>query len=127
MDLEILNQYPDLCLITEGDPYKQGNKINWGKIASDLLEENKQSLNKIKNNKIKEDFYIVELDNADWGRLFLVKASSIKEAINKVWIQHVEPLNKEIDEYSEPYYKYELHAIKVSNYFDEETDVVCLE
>lgn len=127
MDLEILNQYPDLGLITEGDPYKEGNKINWGKIALDLLEENKQTLNRIKNNKIKKDFYIVELNNADSGRLFLVKATSISDAIEKVWIQFVEPTNKEIEEYSTPYYKYELHAIKVSNYFDEETDVVCLE
>lgn len=127
MDLEILNQYPELGLITEGDPYKEGNKINWGQIALDLIEGNKKTLNKINNNKLKNDFYVVELDNADWNRLFLVKAFSIKEAIEKVWIQYVQPMNIEIDEYSEPYYKSELHAIKVSNYFDETTDVVCLE
>ena len=57
----------------------------------------------------------------------MVKATSISDAIEKVWIQFVEPTNKEIEEYSTPYYKHELHAIKVSNYFDEETDVVCLE
>jgi hypothetical protein len=110
------------------DPYKTYNKVNWGQMAMDLLKENHETIQKIKNKEnIKEDFYIVELDNADSGYLYLVKATSLKEAIEKVWIQYVEPLNKEIDEYSSPYYKHELHAIKVEHYFDEETDTICLQ
>lgn len=120
------------------NPYKTTyNEVNWGQIGMDLLEkERKNTLTQDEKEKkfplmpehhIKEDFYIVELDNADSGYLYLVKATSLKEAIEKVWIQYVEPLNKEINEYSSPYYKHELHAIKVSNYFDEETDVVCLQ
>ena len=140
--MDIINYDPCIDTLKRGeiesfpDPNKTWNKVNWGQIAMDLLEENRNTIKKIREKKqfplmpekhIKEDFYIVELDNADFGYLYLVKATSLKEAKEKVWVQYVEHLNQEVDEYSSPFYKYELHAMKVSNYFDDETDVVCLE
>ena len=118
------------------DPYKTYNEVNWGQITMDLLKENHKMIEDIKQKKglplmpehhIKEDFYIVELKNTDDCNIFLVKATSLKEATEKVWTQHVDPVNEEIKEYSSPYYKHDLHAMKVSNYFDDETDVVCLQ
>ena len=115
--------------------YESYNKTNWGQIAMDLQKENREKIQEIKKkhnlplmpeHHIKEDFYVVELNNADWNNLYLVKATNVKQAIDKVWIQCVEPIN-ENDDYTTPYYKYELHAKKISDYFNEEIDVVCLQ
>lgn len=118
------------------DPYKTYNKTNWGQMAMDLLEENRKRIQEIRKkhnlplmpeHHIKEDFYVVKLDNADWNNLYLVKARNVKEAVDKVWTQCVEPINED-DDYTEPYYKHELHARRIDDYFKETTEsVICLQ
>lgn len=113
------------------DPYKTYNKINWGQLAMDLLEENRKTIEEIKKKKkfpllqehhIKEDFYIVKLNTSNKDKLYLVKAINSKEAIDKVWEQCV-PINNDDLEYCE----YELYARRVDDYFKETTEsVICL-
>lgn len=124
--------YTDSC--TQGkieiypDPYETHNKTNWGQLAMDLLEENRKKIQEIKKkhnlplmpeHHIKEDFYIVELNDSNMGKLYLVKAISSKKAIDKVWEQCI-PFNNDN-------YEYELHACKINDYFKNHLgDVVSL-
>jgi hypothetical protein len=109
------------------DPYET-HKTNWGQLAMDLLEENRKTIQEIKKKHnlslmpeqhIKEDFYIVELNDSDMDKLYLVKAISSKRAIDKVWEQYISVNNDN--------YECELHACKINDYFKNHLgDVVSL-
>lgn len=111
------------------DPYATYNGINWGQLTLDLLKENMEKVQEIKKkhnlpltpeHHIKYDFYIVELNDSNRDKLYLVKAINSKEAIDKVWEQCVSINNDD--------YEYELHACKINDYFKNNLeDVVCLQ
>jgi len=72
------------------------------------------------------DEYIVTVAHAQWNNLFLVTASSKREAKKKVWDGNLSYQGEALSKGNTPYYKKDLTAVCSNIMHKEEGDVICL-